>query len=160
MLPAEEVCVEAHLSTQQFAACQEAWFPRPDEHQGRPRRAEVPPGQGPPPSVRLIGSVHGRSSFQRLARNGSRVRAGVLWCTFVHDPLVSPPQVAYAIGRIVGPAVTRNRLRRRLRSLLREKYSHLPAGLYLVGATPAAAARSFDELTADLERLMGKVIPT
>jgi len=160
VLPAEEDCVEAHLSTEQFAARQEAWLPRPDEHSRRPRRPEGSPCQGPPPSVGLIGRVRGRSSFERLARSGSRVRTGVLWCTFVPDPLVSPPQVAYAIGRAVGPAVTRNLLRRRLRSLLRQEYPHLPAGLYLIGASPAAAERSFSELAADLERLMSRIIST
>jgi len=68
--------------------------------------------------------------------------------------------VAYAIGRAVGPAVTRNLLRRRLRALLRQEYPHLPAGLYLIGATPAAAGRSFSELTDDLSRLMARIIPT
>src|SRR5512143_1107073 len=96
LLPAEEDRVEAHLSTQQPAARQEAWLPRPDEHPWRARRAEGSSGQGPSPSVGLIGRVRGRSSFERLARSGSRVRAGVLWCTYVPDPLVSPPQVAYA----------------------------------------------------------------
>ncbi|MCU1366691.1 MAG: ribonuclease protein component [Ilumatobacteraceae bacterium] len=157
MLPAEEVCVEAHLSTQQPAACQEARLSRPDEHQGRPRRAEVASGQGPPPSVRLIGSVRGRSEFERLSRTGSRVRVGSLWCTFVLDPLVSPPRVAYAIGRAVGPAVTRNRLRRRLRSLLHQNHPDLPAGLYLIGAIPGAAARSFSDLEAELRRLVARV---
>ena len=157
VLPAEEDCVEAHLSTEQFAARQEAWLPCADEHSRRARRAEGSSCQGPPPSVGLIGRVRGRSSFERLARSGSRVRTGVLWCTFVPDPLVSPPQVAYAIGRAVGPAVTRNLLRRRLRSLLREEYPHLPAGLYLIGVTPAAASRSFSELAEDLARLMSRI---
>jgi ribonuclease P protein component len=160
VLPAQEVCVEAHLSAQQPAARQEARLPRPHEHQGRSRRDQVSPRQGPSPSVGLIASVRGRASFERIARTGTRARAGALWCTFVHDPLVSPPRVAYAIGRIVGPAVTRNRLRRRLRALLHEQYPHLPAGLYLIGATPAAAARSFPELEVDLHRLMSRVIGT
>ncbi|MUH51436.1 MAG: ribonuclease P protein component, partial [Actinobacteria bacterium] len=77
----------------------------------------------------MIGRFRGRASFERLSRTGSRARAGVLWCTFVLDPHVTPPQVAYAIGRAVGPAVSRNLLRRRLRSLLQQKYAHLPAGL-------------------------------
>ena len=71
---------------------------------------KVSPGQGPAPSVRLIGRFRGRTSFERVARSGSRARAGVLWCTFVLDPLISPTEVAYAIGRAVGPAVTRNRI--------------------------------------------------
>ena len=61
--------------------------------------------------------------------------------------------VAYAIGRAVGPAVTRNLVRRRLRALICQKFVDLPAGLYLVGATPAAAQRSFGELSFDLDRL-------
>ena len=65
--------------------------------------------------------------------------------------------MAYAIGRAVGPAVTRNRLRRRLRSLLQQKFPHLPSGLYLIGATPAAAQRSYSELMFDLERLMVRI---
>jgi ribonuclease P protein component len=108
----------------------------------------------------LIGRVRGRASFERIAQTGSRVRAGVLWCTFVLDPLVSPPQVAYAVGRAVGTAVTRNRLRRRLRSLLVQQYPHLPGGLYLIGATPDAARQSFDELAFDLSRLMDRIPST
>ena len=157
VLPAEEVCVEAHLSTQQLAACQEAWLPRPHGHSWRPRGVEGPSGQGPPPSVGLIGRVRGRTSFERLARTGSRARAGVLWCTFVPDPLVATPHVAYAIGRSVGPAVTRNLLRRRLRSLLSARSQDLPAGLLLIGATPAAADRSFAELQVDVDRLLSRI---
>ena len=49
---------------------------------------------------------------------------------------------AYAIGRPVGPAVVRNRVRRRLRAAAREidvARSGLPAGAYLVSVRPAAA---------------------
>lgn len=108
----------------------------------------------------MIGRLHGRAAFGRLTRDGSRVRAGALWCTYVLDPSVSPPQVAFAIGRIVGPAVTRNKVRRRLRSLLQQHHQGLPAGLYLVGARPAVAALSFDELMSDLDRMLRKLALT
>jgi ribonuclease P protein component len=81
----------------------------------------------------------------------------VLWCTFVLDPLSSPPQVAFAIGRAVGPAVTRNLIRRRLRSLLSACSPPLPAGLYLFGVVPDAARRSFTELSADMTKLVTRV---
>ena len=84
----------------------------------------------------------------------------MLWCTFVLDPHVMPPQVAYAIGRAVGPAVTRNLVRRRLRSLLQQNYPNLPGGLYLFGAVPGVAQQSFSELMFDLSRLMIRVSPT
>jgi ribonuclease P protein component len=63
--------------------------------------------------------------------------------------------VAYALGRAIGPAVVRNRLRRQLRALLAG--ATLPPGLYLIGAQPAAAQRSRDELEFDLGRLVVSV---
>jgi ribonuclease P protein component len=101
----------------------------------------------------LIWRVRERSAFRRLGVEGRRTRAGALWCTFVIDPTLTPPQVAFAIGRAFGPAVARNRLRRRLRALLAA--SPPPAGLYLFGAQPAAAERSSAELASDLQRMLG-----
>jgi len=105
----------------------------------------------------VIWRVRERRSFERLRAEGQRVRAGVLWCTYVVDPMLVPPRVAFAIGRTNGPAVTRNRLRRRLRAALSSVA--LPPGLYLVGARPVAAERSFNELTFDLRRMMAKLVP-
>jgi ribonuclease P protein component len=71
------------------------------------------------------------------------------------DPAVdpTPPRVAFAIGKSAGGAVVRNRIRRRLRAGLRElaAQGHLPAGTYLLGASPALADRPWPELVADLE---------
>jgi len=159
MLPFQEVCVEAHVPTEQPTSCQEARVPCPDEHAGRTLHPEIAPGQGPAPSLRLIGRFCGRTSFERVARSGSRARAGVLWCTYVLDPLVSPPQVAYAVGRATGTAVVRNRLRRRLRALLTKMDPPLGGGLYLFGVTQGAAQRSFDELAFDLSQLMIRMQP-
>lgn len=63
--------------------------------------------------------------------------------------------VAYALGRAIGPAVVRNRLRRQLRALLDDVV--LPPGLYLLGAQPVAVQRSRDELAFDLQRLVVSV---
>ena len=103
----------------------------------------------------MIWRIRERSAFTRLAREGKRTRAGVLWCTYIPDPIATPPRVAYALGRAIGPAVVRNRLRRQLRELLAA--STLPPGLYLLGAQPAAAQRSRVELEFDLQRLVASV---
>jgi ribonuclease P protein component len=100
----------------------------------------------------LIWRVRERSSFRRISVEGRRTRAGALWCTYVIDPTITPPQVAFAIGRAFGSAVVRNRLRRRLRALL--SATPPPPGLYLFGAQPVAAARSSAELSVDLQRLL------
>ena len=55
-----------------------------------------------------------------------------------------PPRVAFGITRKVGPAVARNRLRRRLRELARG--SGLPGGVWFVSAAPGAAEAPFDAL--------------
>ena len=103
----------------------------------------------------MIWRIRERSAFTRLAREGRRTRAGVLWCTYIPDPVATPPRVAYAFGRAIGPAVVRNRLRRQIRALL--DATSLPPGWYLIGAQPAAAQRSRDELVFDVQRLLASV---
>ncbi len=64
--------------------------------------------------------------------------------------------MAFSIGRPIGNAVVRNRLRRRLRALVATHAGSdlLPHGQLLVGARPAACERSFDELGAEMTALL------
>ena len=103
----------------------------------------------------MIWRIRERSAFTRLAREGRRTRAGVLWCTYIPDPAATPPRVAYALGRAIGPAVVRNRLRRQIRALL--DTTSLPPGWYLIRDQPAATRRSRDELVFDVQRLVDSV---
>ena len=103
----------------------------------------------------MIWRIRERSAFTRLANDGRRTRAGVLWCTYIPDPAATPPRVAYALGRAIGPAVVRNRLRRRLRAML--STIELPPGVYLIGAKPIAAQRSRSELEFDLLQIVASV---
>lgn len=68
------------------------------------------------------------------------------------DP-TAPTRAAFAVPRGVGNAVTRNRVRRRLRHALRAQWAALPAGAQLVvRAAPAAAAQPSPALAAGLRR--------
>lgn len=68
-----------------------------------------------------------------------------------------PPRAGFVVGRSVGPAVVRNRLRRRLRHLVAGRLADLPAGAMLVvRAQPAAAERSWYDLGADLDRALSR----
>lgn len=106
----------------------------------------------------MIWRIRERSAFGRLAANGRRARAGALWCTALIDPpgTSSPPRVAFSVGRAVGSAVVRNRVRRRLRAAVQSVSGagRMPAGDYLIGARPEAATQSFAELHADLTRVI------
>ena len=67
----------------------------------------------------------------------------------------APARVAFAIGRPVGGSVVRNRLRRRLRAVCRDHATQFaPGHSYLVGATPRAAAASYEELDVTLQSLL------
>lgn len=56
--------------------------------------------------------------------------------------------------RVVGSAVDRNRLRRRLREILRAR--DLTPGLYLWGAGEGATALSFADLGQQVDRVLEK----
>lgn len=64
--------------------------------------------------------------------------------------------VGFAIGRNVGGAVVRNRLRRRLREVVSAsaRAGSLPPGSYLISARPEASDLPFSEL----ERLLSEAI--
>jgi ribonuclease P protein component len=102
----------------------------------------------------LIGRVRGRSAFDRLLRDGRRSSAGALWCRHLRDDSVIPLRVAFSIPRSIGPAVTRNRLRRRLRVLL-ARQRELTSGTLLVGVRPTAATElTFEALRRDVSALV------
>ena len=63
------------------------------------------------------------------------------------------------MGRNVGTAVVRNRVRRRLRAALRELLAagRLPGGTYLVGAGATVATLPWDDLVAELDALIAEV---
>lgn len=154
----EDDC-EAYFSTKQPTPCQEAWFPRPHEHSRWSRRAQEPSRQGARSSLGLIRRIRERHGFERLARDGTRIRRSSLWCTYCPDPDSGAASVAFALSRALGPAVTRNLLRRRLRSLLREadRRDPLPSALILIGARSSAIELTFAQLRTELDLLIQHV---
>ena len=82
-----------------------------------------------------------------------------LWVDADAEP--GPARVGFTVSKAVGNAVTRTRVKRRLRHLTRE---HLPAlealpgrAALVVRALPAAAGASYAALGADLSRTLERV---
>jgi ribonuclease P protein component len=99
--------------------------------------------------------------FARAVRRGRRAGGKLL---VVHlgepeGPDHSDPRVGFVVSRAVGNAVVRNRVKRRLRHLSRERLTALPKGSALVvRAQPAASDASYAELGAELDRCLGRVL--
>lgn len=113
---------------------------------------EVRPG-GPGPTTSLA-AVRSRRTFEALRRTRDRGRAGPVSVAFVGQKTWSSREVAFAINRQVGNAVIRNRLRRRIRSILAGHDPSLPTGAYLVRADPDAPQLAFDELKVAMSRAL------
>ncbi|HET9995953.1 MAG TPA: ribonuclease P protein component [Nocardioides sp.] len=103
-------------------------------------------------------------SFRRCIRTGHRAgsRTLVLHLAGADDPSAGPasPRVGFVVSRAVGNAVVRNRVRRRLRHLVRDRLGELPPGaVVVVRALPDAAGASSSELRGDLARCLERVLP-
>ena len=100
------------------------------------------------------------TSFQRAVKAGRRSGARTLVTHLALDAEgADGARVGFVVSKAVGPAVVRNRVKRRLRHAARERLSLLPPGsLLVVRAQPAAAAASYEELAADLGRCLDRTL--
>jgi ribonuclease P protein component len=101
--------------------------------------------------------------FRRTLRSGRRaggaVVAGALLLTAGAVPTDAGPKVGFVVSRAVGSAVVRNRVKRRLRELMRRRIAWLPGGCLLVlRAHPAAAGARQADLAADLDLVLGRLL--
>ncbi|GAA3423852.1 ribonuclease P protein component [Streptosporangium sandarakinum] len=70
-----------------------------------------------------------------------------------------PPLVGFVVSRAVGGAVVRNRVKRRLRHLVRERLDRLPRGsLLVVRANPPAASARSERLAAELDVALDRLL--
>ena len=86
-------------------------------------------------------SLRGQRSFARVRRSGRsrRNRLLVLCCLANHLP---HNRFGFVVGKRVGSAVVRNRLKRRLRAIFRLNLNRLHAGYDIVVVCRAEAARA------------------
>jgi ribonuclease P protein component len=67
--------------------------------------------------------------------------------------------VGFVVSKAVGPAVARNKVKRRLRHLARERLSSLPGSAVLVvRALPPAATATYAELGTDLDQALRRLL--
>ncbi|GAB3950451.1 ribonuclease P protein component [Streptomyces sparsus] len=70
-----------------------------------------------------------------------------------------PPRAGFVVSKAVGNAVVRNRVKRRLRHLIRDRLMLLHAGsLVVVRALPGAAEADHHELARDLDAALQRLL--
>jgi ribonuclease P protein component len=116
---------------------------------------------------RLTSSAGFTTATRRGDRAGSRTLVVHLWTGGSDEPpagstggpaVDDDPRVGFVVSRAVGNAVTRNRVKRRLRELVRARLRSLPdTGLLVVRALPASAAASSAELARDLDKALRRL---
>ncbi len=176
---------QAHIPSPQQAARSHARIPRPHVHQVGAPDSQPPPEKGAeaadrsdPEQVRrrLTGVPDGPSGekpsgfgfprsrrltrgaeLQGVAREGKRIRTMHLDVRATASPL-GHPRVGVVVPRYSGSAVDRNRLKRRLRELVRTRLlPTAPSVDVVIRARREAYAASFDALSADVARAAAQV---
>lgn len=111
-----------------------------------------------------------RGEFAAAVRGGRRAGRGVIVVHLVvpePDSVVSDlgtgparaSRAGFVVSKAIGGAVIRNKVKRRLRHLVRTRLAALPAGTDLVVRTqPGAADRSSFELAADLDAALAAAL--
>jgi len=97
--------------------------------------------------------VRDRAAFAAF-RTGRRGHAGPVRVSWVPEEGAAPPRVAFAVGRRVGSAVVRNRVRRQLRAVIDGLAGELAPGTYLVAYRGAPGA-AFATLREDVQQAAG-----
>lgn len=103
-----------------------------------------------------VGRLRGRRPFAALAAQGRTVRNGPVRVRFTAAS-TDTAGVGYAIGRSVGGAVVRNRVKRRIRAAVAMQNMPLTSGFYLISADPVAATMPFLELVTALESAFARL---
>ncbi|HLZ52032.1 MAG TPA: ribonuclease P protein component [Candidatus Acidoferrum sp.] len=98
-----------------------------------------------------------RGDFDAVYRAGKR-RSSSHFTVFFRANHLPVSRFGFSIKKALGGAVVRNRIRRRIREIVRCHRQEIPAGWDIVIHPKSGVARAeFDSLTADLMRLMKSV---
>jgi ribonuclease P protein component len=152
---------EADLPAEREEAGQAPRLPRSDVDARRPGHPASPAPEGPRPAVGLTWRLRGGNRLRAVRQRGCTASAGPIQVRFLRRVTDEPPTVAYAVGRSVGSAVVRNRVRRRLRAIVATVATDgtLGAGDYLIAARPPVGERSYAQLERDLRGALAGLTP-
>src|SRR4051794_32575925 len=158
---------EADLSTQQTGAQAPSRLPRPSRHRRRPQGSRRAPRAWPQASERLnraafrtllMDRLRQRADFLAVA-NGARANFSAFTVQSRRRDDQGPIRVGFTITKKNGTATERNRIRRRLRELVKrlEVISMRPHHDYVLVGRRDALTRDFAAMLEDLRSAMRRL---
>ncbi|WP_181274255.1 ribonuclease P protein component [Brevibacterium oceani] len=102
--------------------------------------------------------IRSGEDFRRVFKAGVRVRSAHLMAHSLRDPDdAHATRVGFIVSKAVGNAVVRNRTKRRLRAIMRDRLGELSQGeLFVLRALPHAAEADFSVLDSEVVELIDK----
>jgi ribonuclease P protein component len=95
--------------------------------------------------------------FDKVYREGKSIATAEVVLCFLNLGSETSTQVGFSINKKVGNAVTRNRVKRRLKNIIESTAGNLRSGFIIVFVgRPLAAESSFSELKSSAHRLLRK----
>lgn len=97
------------------------------------------------------------AEFDRVRKEGSKFRGALISVAVLRAAEIKRCRAGFITSRKVGNAAVRNRVRRRLREIVRGHQTELAEGIWIVTiASPRAAHAAYSELEAEWLRLAGR----
>jgi len=158
---------EADLPTQQAGAQAPSWISPPPENQGRPQGPGRPASTRAQAAERLISAQTSALTMDRLrqradflaAATGARAPVSGFVLQALNRREDGPVRVGFTVSKKVGNAAERNRVRRRLREVVRlaPEAPLRPGYDYVLIGRRNALNLPFDRLIEDFGRALGRV---
>src|SRR5882757_5749562 len=158
---------EADLSTQQTGAQAPSRLPRPSRHRRRPQGSRRAPRARPQASERLSRASRGTSLMDRLRQradflavaNGARANSSAFTVQSRRRDDQGPIRLGFTVTKKNGTATERNRIRRRLRELVKrlDVICMRPHHDYVLVGRRDALTRDFATMLDDLRQALDRL---
>lgn len=103
--------------------------------------------------------VRSSEDFRRAFRSGLKAGTRNLILHVALDSESHASRVGFVVSKSIGNAVTRNRVKRRLRAIAHERLKQMSPGIYVVRALPQSSRSEFIHLERDFDLALSRVLP-